>query len=255
MKKCLVLFLGESFRYGPQDNRNTGCPLSFDEQKKACFTHIDFCKNIEEKYNCEIDIIVNSYNTQYNNDLIQWYTDYKCNSQFIFNTDYIGISNLYKNSVLNSNVNINTYDYVVYIRVDIVLSEFFKNKFYFSEDKILFTSACFSFNNFHIHYNYPRVVDMFMCIPKKYYSDQLFNNIEVYHSAWWWLKQFDQNIEIDFLTYTMHDSDSQKDWNPFYYIANRPCSENWYDAGKILNPKTLQIEPSLKYINKESFNE
>jgi hypothetical protein len=46
-------------------------------------------------------------------------------------------------------------------------------------------------------------------------SDELYNN-------------------ISYFVNTYHDSDSEKDWNPLYKIANRPESKIWYSEGHII---------------------
>ena len=49
---------------------------------------------------------------------------------------------------------------------------------------------------------------------------------------------------------TFHDSDSQKDWNPLYYMVNREQTQNWHDKdSRLFNKKNIFLESfdSLKY--------
>ena len=69
--KGLFLFIGESFRFGSQMTRIRGTKESYDEQIKACISHIKFIENIEQKYNLEkSDVIISSYTTNYDAELI-----------------------------------------------------------------------------------------------------------------------------------------------------------------------------------------
>ena len=88
---------------------------------------------------------------------------------------------------------------------------------------ILFPSICFvPYHKSGIH---PRVNDMMIFIPKKYYN--YIKNIQYNpqgHDIWANLiKNTDLKYEdIDTMLNTYHDSDSAKDLNPIYYIVNRP---------------------------------
>ena len=90
-------------------------------------------------------------------------------------------------------------------------------------DKILFPSICFKpFHKCGIH---PRVNDMMIFIPKKYFD--FIKKIEICHGSWfqlieWYKLNYD---EIDTMLNTFHDSDSAKDLNPLYFIVNRPINK------------------------------
>jgi hypothetical protein len=68
---------------------------------------------------------------------------------------------------------------------------------------------------------HPRVNDMMMYIPRKYFNrlDQL----ELSHESWIHLIHRGFTYEdLDMMCDTYHDSDSEKDFNPYYAIVNRP---------------------------------
>ena len=72
--KGLFLFIGESFRYGSQKTQIRGTKESYDEQIKACKSHIKFIENVEQKYNLEkSDVVISSYTTTYDAELIAIY--------------------------------------------------------------------------------------------------------------------------------------------------------------------------------------
>ena len=73
---CLVLIFGESFRTGSQNSRVRGDDSSYDEQIKACLTHINFFKYLETNYNIKVSVSLLTYTTKFNKDLINNYQDY-----------------------------------------------------------------------------------------------------------------------------------------------------------------------------------
>ena len=79
MSKFLVLFIGESFREGGQFSRIRNTKDSFEKQQIASLSHIDFLNYIKINYSCNIDVIINTYSTIYENDLKYWYDQYLIN--------------------------------------------------------------------------------------------------------------------------------------------------------------------------------
>ena len=45
--------------------------------------------------------------------------------------------------------------------------------------------------------------------------------------------------DLDTMINTYHDSDSSKDYNPLYYIVNRPENIIWHREGHIFNKHNL----------------
>ena len=212
----LIIFIGESFRLGNQGTRNRGSIESYNDQINACNNHISFIDYIIEKFNLHIDIYIATYNTQFNQDLLLIYDKYLIGKDLYDNV--IGLNNLFKN-VINKINNIDNYDFILYIRIDLFLKDYFINIFNPNCDKILVPTIC-SIPN-HKHKNNPRVNDMLLFIPKKYYK--YINNIIICHENWHNLIKNTNltNDDMDVMINTYHDSDSYKDWNPLYYIVNR----------------------------------
>jgi len=89
-------------------------------------------------------------------------------------------------------------------------------------DSILFPSICFEpHHKVGIH---PRVSDMMMYVPKKYIDYFKQHRVNLGHNTWYDLiERFNFNYtQLDMMLNTYHDSDSAKDYNPIYYIVNRP---------------------------------
>ena len=152
--KGLFLFIGESFRYGSQKTRIRGTIESYDEQIKACKSHIKFIENVEQKYNLEkSDVVISSYTTTYDAELIAIYEKYLVSSTF--QQTLIGLTNIFHNTLLNTkNVNINNYDFIFYIRIDLFLKDYLLKVMDITKNKILFPSICWGKNciikNIHV---------------------------------------------------------------------------------------------------------
>jgi len=243
--KGLFLFIGESFRFGSQKTRIRGTKESYDEQIKACKSHITFIENMEQKYNLEISyVIISSYTTNYDSELIAIYDKYLISSTF--QQTLIGLTNIFHNILLNIK-NINDYDFIFYIRIDLFLKEYLLKVMNITKNKILFPSICWGKNC--IIKNYPRVNDMMMFIPKKYY--EFIRDINIYHNCWYKLINTStiKNDDLDVILNTLHDSDSEKDNNPIYYIANRPESKVWHSPNQIFDKEKFIQHLNLKKMN------
>lgn len=230
MKKSLLILFGESFRLGGQGNRNIGSEESYEEQIKAAKSHINFISNLKIK-NIDMVVSINSYTTQYDRHLTDVYKDvlYDC----VFYTSVLGQNVLIHNCINRIN-NENEYDFILCMRIDICLKDDFMDIFNPDSDRILFPSICFEpHHKVGIH---PRVSDVMMCVPKKYidfFKEKKFN---LSHNSWYNLvEEYDfKYSELDMILTTYHDSDSAKDYNPIYYIVNRPENSN-HKTKKIFN--------------------
>ena len=218
MNKSLLILFGESFRLGGQGNRNRGSEQSYEEQIKAAKSHINFILNLQSK-NTNMVVSINSYTTQYDTHLTDIYKDVLYDN--IFYTKLIGSDALIHNCI-NRIHNIDNYDFILCMRIDIFLKDKFMEIFNPNSDKILFPSVCFEpHHKIEMH---PRINDMMMYIPKKYIDFFKQTRFNLYHDTWYNLIEkyrFNYN-QLDMMLNTYHDSDSAKDYNPIYYIVNRP---------------------------------
>jgi len=88
LNKGLFVIIGECFRKGNQGTRTKGSPDSYFDQKKAIESHIFLINFLEKKYKIKIDIVLNSYSTIYNDEIINWYKNNIIKYNFL--SDYIG---------------------------------------------------------------------------------------------------------------------------------------------------------------------
>ena len=186
---------------------------------KAVNSHLILLQELKEHKNCDIDVYISSYTTRFDTDLVDRYTSNLIGSNF--NKDLIGMHNLIHNAI-KCIKNISMYNFVLIMRIDLYLKDHFIKIFDPNWNKILFPSICFKPN--HKVGNHPRVNDMMLFFPQRYYkylSNILFNPTG--HNLWRHLIN-NTNLEykdLDTMINTYHDSDSAKDHNPLYYVVNR----------------------------------
>lgn len=167
-------------------------------------------------------VSINSYTTQYNNDLNNIYKDVLYDN--VYYENLLGQNKLIHNCL--DRINIDDFDFILCMRIDLFLKDKFMEIFNPDSDKILFPSICFE--PFHKVGNHPRVSDMMMFVSKKYltlFKEKKFN---LDHHTWYQLIEH-HNLnynDLDMMLNTYHDSDSAKDYNPIYYIVNRPENSN-----------------------------
>ena len=218
MKNSLLILFGESFRLGGQGNRNTGSKDSYEAQINAAKTHVDFIMNLKKK-NINMLVSINSYTTQYDEDLNKIYKDVLYDK--IYYNNLLGQNKLIHNC-LDRIDNINKFDFILCMRIDLFLKDKFTEIFNENSDKILFPSICFEPH--HKIGSHPRVNDVMMFVPRKYIDFFKENKYDLNHNTWYELvEKYNFNYdELDMMLNTYHDSDSAKDYNPIYYIINRP---------------------------------
>jgi len=231
MKALLILF-GESFRLGGYGNRNRGSNESYIEQINAAKSHILFLEELKKK-ECSTDVYISSYNTKFDKDLEYVYNNFLLKSDFYENL--IGANKLIHNAIDNI-TNIEQYNFVLFMRIDLYLKNEFINIFDINWDKILFPCICYKpHHKCGIH---PRNNDMMIYIPKKYYN--YIKNIDYArdsHGMWnRFINETDLKYDdLDTMINTFHDSDSEKDFNPLYYIVNRKKTDIFHSEGHIFD--------------------
>ena len=125
--KGLVLLLGESFRMGGQHSRDRGNDDAYDEQMKACESHVDFMHGLVQRFKLEsLQVYIGTYRTKFDEDLIGFYKTQLVGNLFL--DDVIGLNNLFHKCITDIE-NIEQYDFILYLRIDLCLKERFKEVF------------------------------------------------------------------------------------------------------------------------------
>jgi len=231
--KTLIIFLGESFRLGSQNNRNIGTPESYDGQMKAGESHNKFIRFLSDKNpNNKIEVFLATYNTPYYQDLKNYYEEFLVGENVYDNV--IGYNNLFHETI--SKINTDQYDIIISIRIDILLKDHFFDIFDINWETIRVT-----FNVWFKHKcgRHPRIGDFIYFIPKKYFS--YLSKFVLGHETWQMLiEHTDLTYDnIDVMINTYHDSDTEKDFNPLYCIVNRPHTDIWHTQNENFDKNRL----------------
>lgn len=233
--RLLLIIAGECFRDGGQNSRLIDTEFSTDNQLKATESHLSFIQFLKDKYNIDTDIQLLSYSSKHENILINKYNKY--NLQYKFYNKYFTDRTALINSLKIDNIE-EKYDFILVIRPDMYLKEFFYDIFYPHANKIYYASVCWVGQ--HRIFDMPRVNDTIVFIPKKYFNLVYYTiGIKTYHAA---IKEYiDHSHQIgkplnlyndfDFFIRTPHDSDTSKDYNPLYYLVSRPENKKWQSYG------------------------
>ena len=226
--KGLLLITGEAFREGLQGNRSRDTAASFQPQKMASQSHVDFCDYLKQTHGVKMDIFINTYDTKYEKELKSWYPNCKYKST----KELIG-PKLVQNAVNE----IEDYDFIFWTRPDIFIKPYFYSVFNPKWKTIHFFSQNYTIWHCGMLDTSPLVNPTFQFIPKNYFN--VLTSINVGHESW---KHYHETFNIphsklNFMVNTYHDTDSYKDYNPYYRYVGRPESTVWHDRGKTINRK------------------
>jgi hypothetical protein len=232
----LIILIGECFREGHSTSRLRDTENSYIPQKDASESHYRFLNHIKINLGIDVDLIINTYDTKFEEDLKSWYGDFLI--EYNSNENIIGMQNLLNN--ITKKIDKDAYDFVFAIRIDIFLKELFFEKFNPNWNRITFSQICWT-KLCRVANNEPRIGDVIIFIPKRLFY--LFDRyIYLWHDSWinykynYHLTNNDLNLMID----TYHDSDTEKDWNPLYYMVSRAQSNVWHSEGYKLDMNTFE---------------
>jgi hypothetical protein len=246
--KFVLLIQGETYRLGPQMTRTRGGEESYSLQMEATKSHLSFIRYMKEKFNFDCDIILNFYtlNEEYDNKLISKYSKYIINKNL--NKDLIGEKNLFNQSVdLFSQKNINEYDFILFIRADHYLKEFFIKNFIPFENRILFafpsllTNSSNSENITNINEVGMFVDHQIIFVPQKHFDNLTEKKIYNQHSSYVYsVSNGISEDEIWFFVNTLHSSSTDISWNPLFHQIGRKekTYEELYEKGYYVDLNT-----------------
>jgi len=230
-KRVAFIIRGEAFRKGSQGNRNHGTQYTYNEQKEACATHMKLLRKLET-LGYIVDVFIDTYSTQYDAELEGWYAGmvrkatfhkHHLESQAKLMEDSI---NLMKSAQID-------YDTVLIVRMDLFLKDKFIDEYDPSVDTVQFVSVMWT-QNYKTPKGNPRVNDVIFHFPKGYFDSLSSLYTSGDHNNHDILDREPLRYEEDYslLTQNLHDSDSEKDFNPYYRMIGRKENPVWFDAGK-----------------------
>lgn len=228
-----IVLVGESFRLGGQGTRNRDSQESYEEQKRACLSHLKLAEALASEGH-QVDFFIESYATKYESELISLYGERL--KGFSFRDAMVGIQALARAALSKYE-----HECVFVCRIDIALKGMMISMFDPEWQKVMFPSACW------VHDcrcgNFPRVSDTMMFVPPRL-LDRVRGRLFLGHTAW---KEFVdsrtlESCDMGLVLDTYHDSDSAKDYNPIYTIVNRPESKLWHSMGCVVGEDFAPVQ-------------
>lgn len=232
----LIIICGESFRGGGQWNRILDTDQSYITQKLASDSHINFCISLKEKFNISINILLSTYKTKYEKDYESWYNLIDTKFKYFSSTQVNNRSDLGKLAI--HDVNIDLYDWILFIRPDLKLKNYFWEIFDPFCQELLYPYRLWIL--WHTLDNgFCNVNDTMLFIPKRLYHILKQGGVQLYHDG---LSNYINKYNLlysdfNFMIPTLHDSDSSKDYNPLYTMVSRPENKYWYSYGYEIHPQ------------------
>jgi len=229
-KRFALIIRGEAFRKGGQGNRHHGNQETYEEQKKACETHMQLIRKIQN-LGYAVDVYINSYNTKFNKDLESWYGGYLKKSRF-HEKHLESQAKLLEDSIQLMNSQGIPYDAVLILRIDLFLKEKFILEYNPETNTIQF--VCIMWSKYQkTPKGNPKVNDTIYHFPKRMFTklNMLFSTSHDGHD-FLDIQPLEYEKDYSVLTRNFHDSDSAKDFNPYYRIIARPEATTWFDQGK-----------------------
>jgi hypothetical protein len=267
MKKCLIVINGETYRHGPQGSRGRGTEESFKLQNFASKSHLDFVSYIENKFNLECNFLLFYYSL---NDL--W--DKKFESYYLEKTVFtkkldslLGETWLHASLLdnINKNVNYNEYDFILFIRPDLYLKNYFFEIFDLTDNKIKFSNineiTDQEGKSWNVILNHPSVNHQIFYVPKIFYPNLfrgcLWQNHLSYMSC---LRCGLSKEQISFFLDTYHSSSTSNTWNPIFHQVGREETKFWVDKDYVVdsdthNPKKVVYDGRYDNLIKNDFTE
>jgi hypothetical protein len=256
MKKCLFVINGESFRLGPQVSRTRGIKDSYQRQKLAVSSHIRLFRFIENEFNIKCEVFLNTYhlNNEWDNDLINWYSDYLIRHNFYPTLLENEFSLIHDTINKIKEFNLEEYEFVVFNRTDFYIKKYFLKVFNPHSEKIAYA-------HIDAYYDYktinklPHVCHSITYCPKKYFNLMLENLVWYWHYS---AIKLSEHVPKEFITTfidTVHACCTSLDWNPIYSIVGRdecleykfPNDSYDFENGVLLNQDNLSKYKEILY--------
>lgn len=231
----LWLNRGLSFRFGHQFSREVGVSWVVHPQKKAFESQVKLIKHIEDKYDINIDVNIDTFTTQYDNLFFKYFHELATDYNFIKVMDP-GNHFSFNRALFRIADKLEKYDFLVVSRNDMIFKDDFLDKINPFDQEIKYAFDMLddleipdhSKNKSKKYINrVPRICDTIFFVPKKYYD-----RLDIFKLSHGDNHDYLLNIVInkpdtDISPYieTLHDSDPHKYWNPLYKIVGRSEKE------------------------------
>jgi hypothetical protein len=216
----LILLRGMSFRDGTRGTRTYGTVSSVDSQKEATLSHLKLYHHLQNTYNIDVKIHLDTATTKYDDLLKEWLED--CNASFNF-TEQRDASQLQNfNRIINSIGGLWAYNFVIILRNDIFLKDAFIDLINPEDNQFRYPFVLW-YKDRKLKFNIPKISETLLFFPRRYYRlfEAFTEDVGHFHEVLLQMKYMDSMLEHSPYINTYHDADSYYDFNPLYRMVSR----------------------------------
>jgi hypothetical protein len=245
-KKGILVLYGESFRSGNMGSRTRDCEECIETQKLASQSHQDFIQYVKRIHNLTLDVLIDTYDTPYEEQLKGHYHQ----PAFYSHPELLGWDNISQHAV--NQIDKSKYDFILMTRLDIFIKPEFYPLFQPSWKKIMFLSPveqdslefpCGFKESQNIYY--PLINPIFLFFPKSYFYT--LDKINMGHEAWqhymdtYHLTEKDMSFMVEY----QYNANSANVQNSYYKMVSRLESETLMDFSKKMSlPYVKKTKPT-----------
>lgn len=250
MGKFLLVINGETFRHGGQGSRERGDEESFNLQMIATESQLKFINYVKENNNFDCDIFMNIYslNDEWDKEFIKQYGDLV--KLININNTLLGETSLHSQTlnIIKNKINYNEYEFILFLRPDLFLKNYFSTIFNCDSDKITFAHVNEIEDPLGKSWNQtqrgnPAVNHQIFFVPKKFFTELLDHKLWFNHYSYDLILQHNiKSTNIDFFIYTYHSSSTDVTWNPIFHQVGRNETTFWIDKKYRVNKITHKID-------------
>jgi len=265
--RCLLVVSGESFRNGGQGTRGrSDSPDSVDRQKLASYSHLRVINFLKAKFDIDTDIFINTYKfTPECDELLLKiygpkviYTNFRTTPSSSCE-DFMGQTNRFV-----SELDLSPYEFILFIRIDLYIKEYFLSKFKKIDNKIRYGL---------LDYGTLGILHDIVYMPKCYFNlinVDMLSNFRNPHNGADYVSRVIGRQSIDHFINSYHSLSTNLNWNPIFTNVDRPESLNhecrgqrYIDYKKVFVENddeydhligTDTIEDNLRLLREEKFN-
>lgn len=243
MKKGLWLNRGLCFRFGTQFSTEVGVSWVVHSQKKAFESQVKLINHLKEKFNSEIDIVVDTFSTKYDNIVKSYFDNLNAEYNFLKIMDP-GNPTAFNRALYRIVNRLAEYDYLIITRNDMIFKDPILDLIDVNHEEIKYPFVL-TYEYRKLTIRYPNIDDKIpmagndlIFFPKKY-----FHTIDCFkkskgdnHDFIMNIFDIDNTAKVTPYINTYHDSDPMKDWNPLYRFVGRGEVSKWITGPNLKYP-------------------
>jgi len=270
-RRGLMLVIGEHGRLGGQGTPVSGAEAGFFEQRLASLSHVALLEHLAARDSVVCDVVLLSYKSTFQAQLCAWY---KRGPGKLLSCEFlpapIGIDALTRVVAEATLLNASTaeafaaYDFALVMRVDLILKRHFFSSIDPRTDRITFShpaqidpALVAAGGGGGRDWGRPGPVvavgGTTVLVPRDLWP-VFFEKPTMYHDVWVLLEERGvPRRRLGFMTPTLHDADSGKDWVPMYRIAGRGEQCTWQSPGWSFNASAYDAtgNASTSYVSND----